>query len=65
MYREISYSGWGSTRYSFNWAKTAGFLNKEIVNKYKELCEKNKDNKILNPGFLIEIASVNVRFTNI
>jgi hypothetical protein len=46
MYREISHSGWGSTRYNFNWAKTAGFLNKEIVNKYKELCEKNKDNKI-------------------
>ena len=46
MYREIAHSPHGPIKYSFGWSTTAGFLNNEIINKYKQLCEKNKDNQI-------------------
>jgi hypothetical protein len=46
MYREISHSSHGSVKYNFGWSSTAGFLNNEIINKYKQLCEKSKDNQI-------------------
>jgi hypothetical protein len=46
MYREISHSSHGSVKYSFGWSSTVGFLNNEIINKYKQLCEKSKDNQI-------------------
>lgn len=48
MYREISHSPHSSStiKYNFSWVSTAGFLNKEIIDKYKELCEKNKNNQI-------------------
>jgi len=45
MYREISISII-KHKYTFNWTETAGFLSEEFINKYKELCEKNKDNQI-------------------
>lgn len=44
MYREITY--YKGTKYNFGWDPTAGFLNEEIIDRYKELCEKNKDNQI-------------------
>jgi hypothetical protein len=46
MYRQISPASWGSLRYSINHTSTAGFLTKEILNRYDQLCEKSKDNKI-------------------
>ena len=46
MYRQINPSNWGSTKYSVHHTAAAGFLNKEILTRYDQLCEKNKDNKI-------------------
>ena len=46
MYRQISSTTYGSVKYSIDHTLTAGFLNKEILNRYEQLCEKNKDNKI-------------------
>ena len=48
MYRRISSTTYGSVRYSIDHTLTAGFLTKEILNRYEQLCEKNKDNKIKN-----------------
>ena len=46
MYREIHPSGWSSVKYSFSHTITVGFITKEIIAKYKQLCEDSKNNKI-------------------
>jgi hypothetical protein len=48
MYRQINPANYGSAKYSIHHTSTAGFFNKEILNRYNQLCEKNKDNKIKN-----------------
>lgn len=46
MYRQINPSNYGAIKYSVHHTVAVGFLNKEILTRYDQLCEKNKDNKI-------------------
>jgi hypothetical protein len=46
MYRQINPANWGGRKYSVHYTSAAGFLNEEILTRYDQLCEKNKDNKI-------------------
>jgi hypothetical protein len=54
MYRQINPANWGGRKYSVHYTSAAGFLNEEIIKKYKQLCEKSKDNKIKNNSVIYQ-----------
>lgn len=54
MYREITTSSWGKHKFSYGWSETAGFLTKEFIKEYKQLCENSKNNKIKNNSVIYQ-----------
>ena len=43
-----------SNNYNYGWSETAGFLTEEIILKYKELCEKSKNNKLTDNSVIYQ-----------
>lgn len=47
MYKEIGHNSWNkNTEYYFKTLNVEGFIDKNILTEYKQLCEKSRDNKI-------------------
>jgi hypothetical protein len=58
MYREITNLS-QTSKFQYSWNSTVGFLNEEIINKYKELCEKSKNNKLKNNSTVYQSSMSN------